>query len=780
MLAARSREAVKPPAQKEKVESLGKRPEFNSFWCQLVTRSSIQSKLAVSQPGDPYEQEADQMADQVMRTSAPALQRTCATCETGGAPCPKCDEEKAGLVQRKAESVVRSEVRSAPTASTAPIVVQRQPDDAPKPPEQPTQFPPQEASKQGQEKEDYEKARLLEGAKKAAGEFAKYLWAQFSTSQTGRNILDKNEKDLKPLIKFFEDFADSILGKFALGAVAAGGVAGAFAGAYSARDTSSEPGTSPSTGGPVAQAPKDEKFFSLELKWDFVTPPTSFTLKTPWVDTPPLGGSSKSGSSTSPPPPLLTTFKPLQIPRICTPEDPNGDQGEADARSATVYAWLKYRQEQEQKRQEELLKKYTDWPKPPQSQGGPYADPSTWQPSVLKPLFKRRDGAQEIYDPSAVDVGLRSPGQPLDPTTLAYMRLRFHRDFSEVRVHTDTQAATSAHTLNAHAYTLGRDIVFGSGQYQPQAESGQRLLAHELTHVLQQRAAGLTLQRDEKEEKPARVNVALVLDDSETTMAAASALALRTIRVYSVEDMKTKLQGLGVPIDTLYVLSHSNRSGEVQFTGQSGGISWAKLSDIATKLKGVLPADKAPVVIDFRGCQLGEAPEELGKVRQAVGASSARATNCWTFDAKTTPLTASGVPITEESQVTKENQAEFDKNLKQLINQLTTDDGKPVKNCIIGLGANEQADANLTKIKKLYFANKGRLVAQWVSPEYNKNWQEGSKCFKNLTNDENAKCRLVTAEAEIPTNEQTSETRVVEAETGEGAGQAVTFEEEMA
>jgi hypothetical protein len=700
---------------------------------------TLQPQLAVSQPDDPYEREADHVA----------------------------------------EAVMRGDARGEPTRFAAPLGVQRQSDDTPKPREQPTQFPPQEAPKQGQAKEDYEKDRLLEGAKKAAGEFAKYLWEQFSTSQTGKNILDKNEKDLKPIIKFFEDFAESLLGKLALGAVAAGGLTGAFAGAYSARETKGEPDLSPSTGGPVPRAPKDEKFFSLELKWDFVSPPAGLTLKTPWVDTPPLGGGSKSGSSTTlPSPPPLTTFKPLQIPRVCTPADPNGDQGEADARSALIYAWLKYRQEQEQKRQEELLKQYTDWPK--QSPPGLYGDPSTWQPSVLKPLFKRRDGARAAYDPSVVETGLRSPGQPLDPTTLAYMRLRFRHDFSEVRVHTDAQAAASAQALNAHAYTLGRSIVFGSGQYQPQAESGQRLLAHELTHVLQQRAAGPTLQRDEKEEKPARVSVALVLDDSETTMAAASALASRTIRVYSVEDMKAKLQGLGTPIDTLYVLSHSNRTGEVQFTMQNGGVSWAKLSEIAAKLKGVLPADKAPVVIDFRGCQLGEAPEELGKVRQAVGASSARATNCWTFDAKTTPLTASGVPITEESQVSKENQAEFDKNLKQLINQLTTDDGKAVKNCIIGLGVNEPADANLTKIKKLYFANKGRLVAQWVSPEYNKNWQDGSKCVKDLTKDENAKCRLVTAEAEIPEDEQTSETRVAEADTDEGAGQSATFEEEVA
>jgi Domain of unknown function (DUF4157) len=77
-------------------------------------------------------------------------------------------------------------------------------------------------------------------------------------------------------------------------------------------------------------------------------------------------------------------------------------------------------------------------------------------------------------------------GQPLDKTTRAFMEPRFGHDFSQVRVHTDTQATDSARSLNALAYTVGRNIVFGSGQYAPATTTGQRLLAHELTHVVQQ------------------------------------------------------------------------------------------------------------------------------------------------------------------------------------------------------------------------------------------------------------------------------------------------------
>ncbi len=77
-------------------------------------------------------------------------------------------------------------------------------------------------------------------------------------------------------------------------------------------------------------------------------------------------------------------------------------------------------------------------------------------------------------------------GQPLDTTTRAFMEPRFGHDFSQVRVHTDARAAESALAVNALAYTVGRDLVFGAGQYAPMTSAGQRLVAHELVHVVQQ------------------------------------------------------------------------------------------------------------------------------------------------------------------------------------------------------------------------------------------------------------------------------------------------------
>jgi outer membrane protein OmpA-like peptidoglycan-associated protein len=88
--------------------------------------------------------------------------------------------------------------------------------------------------------------------------------------------------------------------------------------------------------------------------------------------------------------------------------------------------------------------------------------------------------------PASVHEVLRSPGQPLDEATRAYFEPRFGRDFSRVRVHGDARAAESAKAVGALAYTVGRNLVFGAGAYAPATDSGRRLLAHELTHVVQQ------------------------------------------------------------------------------------------------------------------------------------------------------------------------------------------------------------------------------------------------------------------------------------------------------
>ncbi|HUV92286.1 MAG TPA: DUF4157 domain-containing protein, partial [Anaerolineales bacterium] len=81
---------------------------------------------------------------------------------------------------------------------------------------------------------------------------------------------------------------------------------------------------------------------------------------------------------------------------------------------------------------------------------------------------------------------LKGGGQPLDPTTRNFFEPRFGTDFSGVRIHTDSNANHLARSINCKAFTFGQEVVFGSGQYSPGSRTGRSLLAHEITHVLQQ------------------------------------------------------------------------------------------------------------------------------------------------------------------------------------------------------------------------------------------------------------------------------------------------------
>lgn len=88
--------------------------------------------------------------------------------------------------------------------------------------------------------------------------------------------------------------------------------------------------------------------------------------------------------------------------------------------------------------------------------------------------------------PASVNSTINRSGRSLDNSTRQFMESRFNTDFSGVRVHTDKQAAQSAADVNAAAYTVGNHIVFGAGHYQPNSTRGKHLLAHELTHTIQQ------------------------------------------------------------------------------------------------------------------------------------------------------------------------------------------------------------------------------------------------------------------------------------------------------
>jgi hypothetical protein len=95
-------------------------------------------------------------------------------------------------------------------------------------------------------------------------------------------------------------------------------------------------------------------------------------------------------------------------------------------------------------------------------------------------------GQADMEAPASVESVLSSPGRPLDPELQQDMGQRFGHDFSQVRVHTGGEAERSAKDVNANAYTVGHRIVFGNGRFAPETYQGRRLVAHELTHVVQQ------------------------------------------------------------------------------------------------------------------------------------------------------------------------------------------------------------------------------------------------------------------------------------------------------
>ena len=99
---------------------------------------------------------------------------------------------------------------------------------------------------------------------------------------------------------------------------------------------------------------------------------------------------------------------------------------------------------------------------------------------------KRSAGVAEAADTTQAAHLASQGGMPLPREARAFFEPRFGHDFSQVRVHADTAAADAARSVQARAYTLGSHIVFGAGEYAPKTQAGRSLLAHELTHVVQQ------------------------------------------------------------------------------------------------------------------------------------------------------------------------------------------------------------------------------------------------------------------------------------------------------
>lgn len=128
-------------------------------------------------------------------------------------------------------------------------------------------------------------------------------------------------------------------------------------------------------------------------------------------------------------------------------------------------------------------------------------------PAPAKNLLQRKENGGPALPnvPRGIGEVVNAPGSSLDARTRSFMESRFGHDFSGVRIHDNARAAASARAIDAQAYTVGSNIVFDSGRYDTASESGKRLLAHELAHVVQGGDA-IHRYRDRPEKNPKSIN----------------------------------------------------------------------------------------------------------------------------------------------------------------------------------------------------------------------------------------------------------------------------------
>lgn len=175
---------------------------------------------------------------------------------------------------------------------------------------------------------------------------------------------------------------------------------------------------------------------------------------------------------------------------------------------------------------------------------------------------------------------------------------------------------------------------------------------------------------------------------------------------------------------------------------------YTEAADIAAKLKGVVPADNAPKLVDFRGCSVGGSPKAMEQIRAALGASSVVAGTCFAVIQRTNPPIKIGDNyITKASDVTAENRPLFEKLMKG-----TFDHFGPAKKCIIN------------RSEKDFFAAGGRFVALWFNPTLSKEFlPDKSICYKDVTPETvdpnkalsaSNQCRLIMVETKPETQEK--------------------------
>ena len=197
-------------------------------------------------------------------------------------------------------------------------------------------------------------------------------------------------------------------------------------------------------------------------------------------------------------------------------------------------------------------------------------------------------GSATSHVSAAVHTIVGLPGRELPPAVRRFMEGRFGHDFGDVRVHTDTMAAYTAQALGARAYTVGRNVVFAGGQFMPDSAAGQQLIAHELAHVIQQRAGAARLAAQP-------LTVSDPADPAEREADRAAAVALAPAPPGRAGPVSTTAGKQGPPIPQLPTCTTATGSGPPSGLTVSGfgpgstvmpGSGYLPLLRLASRLKG--------------------------------------------------------------------------------------------------------------------------------------------------------------------------------------------------
>lgn len=291
---------------------------------------------------------------------------------------------------------------------------------------------------------------------------------------------------------------------------------------------------------------------------------------------------------------------------------------------------------------------------------------------------------------------LQGGGQPLPPSVRAFHETWFGADFSQVRVHTDARAAESAQAVNARAYTVGQDVVFGKGEYSPETQPGKQLLAHELAPTVQQGVDNsdthvALLQRDEESERQPpvtkketaqekRQDVVIIvgrpsrtLESKETAeekeqmeawRSAAKALSPFVLEGLQVDQAFADLKKLKAPIGKLYIIGHADESGIGEVNAKGEPVS-TTVEDVTRRMKQAAGSlgDRKPESIEMLACFGGGSPKTMGSIGEAVGASKVRA------PVRTTVISAHTFKLKGKTLTAKDMAGMSDEKLFEFIQQ---------------------------------------------------------------------------------------------------------------